>query len=192
VSENCDLPSIYLHNIRSLNLEKYNELKVLAKHYDLIFLTESWLTSDKERLYNIDGFKLHTCHRANKRTGGGVAVYARDTLSVQKLCTYSERSVSAYWFMIHQANMPLVIFAVIYHPLCLPKLSKDGTADHIISTVSKLLHKHSSAKLFICGDFNDLDTESITNIIPVQQIVEFPTRYDSCLDLIFTDIAEYV
>ena len=41
-------------------------------------------------------------------------------------------------------------------------------------------------------DFNDLDTESITNIIPVQQIVKFPTRYDSCLDLIFTNIAQYV
>ena len=190
-SNNVSLPDIYIHNIRSLNGEKFNELKILASNHDLIFLTESWLTEAKETLYNIDGFQLHTCNRASKRTGGGVAVYVRDTLSVTKLSEYSNRSVSAYWLLLQQEGQTPIIYANIYHPPGLSKKSKEQTIEHIISTVSKQLQKHPNAKPFVAGDFNDLDTENITNILPLEQIVNFPTRGDNCLDLIFTDISEY-
>ena len=39
-------------------------------------LCESWLTEAKEKLYNIEGYVLHTSNRANKRIGGGVAIDA--------------------------------------------------------------------------------------------------------------------
>lgn len=189
---NTSLPSIYIHNIRSLNVEKFHELKLLTQNYDLIMLTESWLTDAKETLYNIEGFCLHTCNRAGKRAGGGVAVYIRDTLSVLKLTEYSNHSVSAYWFLLQQENQFPVIYANIYHPPGLLKKAKDQTMDHIVMNVSRLLKKYPLAKLFLTGDFNDLDTGSITTALPLEQIVNFPTRGDNCLDLIFTDIPEYI
>ena len=96
-----------------------------------------------------------------------------------------------YWFLLQQESQIPVIYANIYHPPGLPKKSKEQTINHIISNVSKLLQK--SSKLFLTGDFNDLDTTNITNVLPLDQIVDFPTRGENCLlDKIFTDIPEYI
>lgn len=175
-----------------MNREKFNELKLIAQNYDLIMLTETWFTVDKECLYNLDGFCLHTCNRANRRSGGGVAIYARNTISVKNLDKFSNRSISAYWMLMQQERQPPIIFVILYHPPGLPVKSKEQTIEHIISNISKHLKKYPTAKIFITGDFNDLDTEPITNILPVEQIVNFPTRGDNKLDLIFTDIPEYI
>ena len=45
-----------MHNMRSLNLDKFSELKLIAANYDIIAITESWLTAEKEQLYNLDNF----------------------------------------------------------------------------------------------------------------------------------------
>ena len=98
-----------------------------------------------------------------------------------------------YWFLLQQESQIPVIYANIYHPPGLPKKSKEQTINHIISNVSKLLQKYPSSKLFLTGDFNDLDTTNITNVLPLDQIVDFPTRGENCLlDKIFTDIPEYI
>ena len=52
------LPSVYMHNMRSLNLDKFNELKLIAANHDIIAIIESWLTAEKEQLYNLDNFTL--------------------------------------------------------------------------------------------------------------------------------------
>lgn len=187
-----NLPSLYVHNIRSLNHDKFSELKLLAPQYDLIMIQETWLNSQKDSLYNIDNFTLHTCHRGNKRTGGGVAVYVKEHLAVTKLCDYTNRHTSAYWFLLHQPNHPPVIYGNIYHPPNLLKRQRDETINHIITTMSKYLNKHKSAKFCLCGDFNDLETGAITTLIPITQLVDFPTRGENILDKIFTDVDEYI
>ena len=190
--DKAPLPNIYLHNMRSLNDEKFNELKLIAPRYDIIMLTESWLKSDKENLYNINGFTMHVCNRAGKRTGGGVAVYVKNHLPIQKLSELKTTNVSALWFMYKQPGYHPITFSLIYHPPGLKKSLKDNTIEHIITTTSKHLKSYPDTKLFICGDFNDLDTTDITTLLPVSQIVDFPTRADAKLDMIFTDLDEYV
>ena len=184
------LPGIYIHNIRSLNNEKFEELKLLAHEHDIIVLTESWLTAAKEKLYNIDGFSLYACNRKG-RIGGGVAVFVRNTYPVTKLCAYTNAQVSAYWFLLQQPNQPPIIFGSIYSPPGLLKRQSDATIDHILSTLAKYTKSHKSAKIFLSGDFNDLNTAEITNLYPLEQIVNFPTRDNNTLDLVFTDIDEY-
>ena len=180
----AQLPNIYLHNMRSLNLEKLNELKLIAHQCDLIMLTESWLKNGKEGLYNIDGYDLHTCNRSGRRIGGGVAVYVRSNLSVQKLAEYKTTHASAYWFVYKQSDFTPIIYSVIYHPPGLTKDYKNNTTEHIISTASKLLQSYPNAKLVITGDFNDLDTTQISAKLPLREIVNFSTRGDAKLDLI--------
>ena len=80
----------------------------------------------------------------------------------------------------------------MYHPPGLKNNQKEATVNHIISSMAKFIKKHKSAKFLLAGDFNDLDTTDITNLFPVQQIVDFPTRGENCLDLIFTDIDGYI
>ena len=186
------LPSVYYHNMRSLTSEKFEELKLVADSYDIIMLTETWLNKSKSKLYELDNFTMHASHRATSRTGGGVAVYTRNHLPVTKLDQYSTPHTSAYWFVLQQQNQLPVIYGNIYHPPGLPKKQHEETINHIVSTLSKSLRKHRSAKLVLCGDFNDLDTTPITAMFPVYQIVDFNTRENSRLDLVFTDIAELI
>lgn len=186
------LPAMYMHNMRSLNLDKFNELKVVAEDYDLIMITESWLNADKETLYSLDNFVLHSCHRGGKRLGGGVAVYARNNLAVQKLCDHTSKHMSAYWFALKHQDQPPIIYGVLYHPPGLKKQQKDDTINYIIKTIATLQTKYTSAKFLLCGDFNDLDTTEITNLLPLEQLVDFPTRENRMLDLIFTNVQEYI
>ena len=181
-----------MHNMRSLNLDKFNELKLIAANHDIIAIIESWLTAEKEQLYNLDNFTLHHCHRGKKRTGGGVAVYIRNHLNVQKLCSYSNQHMSAYWFLLHHDDQPPVIYGVLYHPPGLCKQLKEETTNHIIKTIASLQSKHKSAKFLVCGDFNDLETTEITTLLPMDQIVNFATRGENMLDKIFTDVQEYI
>ena len=74
----------------------------------------------------------------------------------------------------------------------LPKKKSVDTLEHMISTLAKSVKKHISAKIFLCCDFYDFDTSEMTNLFPLEQIVTFPTREDRKIDLIFTDIEEYI
>jgi hypothetical protein len=71
-------------------------------------------------------------------------------------------------------------------------VSIDATRDHIISAISELATKYPNSNTVIYGDFNDLDTCPISDMTELSQIVWFPTRQDNTLDLVFTDIHEYV
>ena len=69
------LPGLYIHNMRSLNLEKFHELNSLPlSNCGLILLTETWLTNQNEHLYAMNGFTMYTSNRT-KRVGGGAAIY---------------------------------------------------------------------------------------------------------------------
>jgi hypothetical protein len=119
-------------------------------------------------------------------------VYVKEHLAVTKLCDYTNRHTSAYWFLLHQPYHPPVIYGNIYHPPNLLKKQRDETINHIITTMSKYLNKHKSAKFCLCGDFNDLETGAITTLFPITQLVDFPTRGENILDKIFTDVDEYI
>jgi hypothetical protein len=93
--------------------------------------------------------------------------------------------------MLQQINLPPIVYAVIYHPPNLAKQQKADTTTHIDTTMASILCKHHSAKFFISGDFNDLQTTEITTLFPVKQMVNFATRGDNMLDLVFTDVCEY-
>ena len=94
--------------------------------------------------------------------------------------------------LIQYQQQPQTIFSVLYHPPGLSKKLKNDTISHIKSTAAKHFKKHPSAERFICGDFNHLDSKLLTTLIPVQQKVNFPTRNNARLDLVFIDTQEYI
>ena len=115
----------------------------------------------------------------------------RDGLSVERVASYESKHMSSIRLLLHQPNQPPLIFAIIYHPPGLAKKYCEETIEHIITTVAKLLQKHRNAKLFISGDFNDLEVSPLLLLLPVEQLVNFSTRGERKLDLVFTDVAEY-
>ena len=95
------LPTILYTNCRSLTQWKLEELAIYAELHkpDLICLTETWLTADKEEARCIDGYKNFFCNRKN-RIGGGVAILAAYNLSVTHLSSHTTRTFSAIWLMV--------------------------------------------------------------------------------------------
>lgn len=137
------LPTIYMHNMRSITLDKFNELKLIADNYDIIMITESWLNKSKVQLYTLDNHSIHHCHRGGRR-GGGVAAYIKSDMPILKLCDYTDKHLSAYWFMLQQPNQNPIIYGLIYHPPGLRKIQKDASTNYIIKTMAQLQNKHKS------------------------------------------------
>ena len=105
---------------------------------------------------------------------------------------YTSDNVSALWIAVHNNNQPATIYGTLYHPPNLKKSICDQTIDYITSTISEISSKYKNSKFLLYGDFNDLTTTPISNVCNLTQIVWFPTREQNTLDLVFTDMPEYV
>lgn len=184
------LPRVLCANMRSLTKAKHAELVQMSPDYDIIMISESWLKAHKKKTFTIPEFTLYSVERSQKRAGG-VCIYARNKLATTVVHEYTSDTVSTLWLAHHQNNQPTIVYASAYHPPNLRKALCDSTIDHIIGTVSQLSSKYPHSKFVIYGDFNDLDTSHITNILPLEQIVTFPTREQNTLDLVFTNIEHY-
>ena len=118
-------------------------------------------------------------------------MYVRTGLAVTVVNESTSETMSALWVTLHNPQKPATIYSVIYHPPNLNKNLCDTTINHITSTVSDLATKYPNANTVIYRDFNDLNTDAITDLLNLPQIVWFPTRKDNTLDLVFTDVPEY-
>ena len=73
-----------IHIVQSL-APKIDIIRSEAEAYDLLVFSESWLTSNISNSdIHIDGFLPPFRRDRQGRPGGGVAVYARDTLSCKR------------------------------------------------------------------------------------------------------------
>ena len=69
---------------------------------------------------------------------------------------------------------------------------KTSLVDHILTVLEKLRTEHPGAATIIAGDKNDLDETEITSFDPTFfQIVSKPTRKDSLLSIIITDLRRF-
>lgn len=122
------LPSIYLHNIRSLNHNKFYKLKRVAVNYDTLFLTGSWQDAQKGCSFHLENCVLLTWHR-RRRHCGGAAVYVRESLTISKLPDFPDENISMYWFRFIQPSCHPIIFGVVYHPPGFARHKKDSIID---------------------------------------------------------------
>ena len=185
------LPRVLASNVQSITKPKHAELVQQSVDYDMMLITESWLKPNKTNAFGIPGLRLVNVNRAGNRTGGGVCMYVRDSLSTSLVSSYTSTTTSAMWVALHQENQNMIIYACIYHPPGLKKSACDETVDYIIGTVSSLSSRFPSAQFVIHGDFNDLDVKPITDMLPLKQIVSFPTHKQNKIDLVFTDVQWY-
>ena len=185
-------PSLLLTNCRSINQTKFRELESVAKQNrpDLICLTETWMTEDKVPLIEMDGYQLFTSNRKN-RIGGGVAIYTQDQLNASQVAQFTSATLSTLWLLLKRHNANPLLTGCVYHPPSSNRRDIEATQVHITETIHRLLCKHKTAQLLLCGDFNRLDTSPIESLYGLRQLVNFPTRESATLDLILTDITEY-
>ena len=78
-------------------------------------------------------------------------------------------------------NSQTIFFSVVYHPLALSSQQREGFVDSIISAASERLCKRPTAKLFLCGEFDDLGLVPLQRMLWLTQMVTFTARGEHCL-----------
>ena len=148
---------------------------VNSKRPDILAICESWLSptiTDAE--ISLPGYSVHRADRS--RSGGGVAIYVSDHLSVSPLsCGVTYGDVEALWLSISSFKSSLSCFAFgcMYRPPSAPSSSVSDLCS--IMEFMLLSHKHVVA----CGDLN-IDT-SDSNHPFTRSLLNFMTsRHVSC------------
>lgn len=182
-------PSVYYTNCRSLNQEKLNDLKLYAICYnpDIICLTETWFTKEREENSQIPGYNLF-CSNRIRRVGGGAAIYIRSNINAKVIDRLDSPTVSAVWLLTRHSDMPKMILSCIYHP---PSSDNNATLNYLESVLCKLSFKNHNAKLMMVGDFNKMPLEFLCKQFNMKCCINFCTRGDAILDQIVTDIDSY-
>lgn len=151
--------------------------------------TRLWGVSEKE--LHIDGFNV-ICADLEK-SPHGIAVYYRDTLSLEYLTSYCESGIEC--MLIGLRNEIVIGFAY-----CPPRNVSITNFRNFMNSVSSFVAQYvtfNEKKLLLMGDFNFNSTEKASfskvflktlNIRQLQTSVT--TDYDSCLDHIYTNVCD--
>lgn len=182
-------PGMILTNCQSITMDKLDELRLIMeeKTPQIVMITESWLTKDKEQTSLIDDYVLHTSNRAD-RVGGGVAIYTHNSLDVKVVKKYTTKTVSSLWIKVCGRTVS-TIYGCIYSPKCRTKNHEMQILEHISDTITTLSMKHTN-RLVIGGDFNHLNMKDLSSIFDLHNIIDFPTRGKAFLDHVYTNIEE--
>ena len=140
--------SIMHINIQSLR-SKLDILSVEAQPYDIIVLTETWLSNSVPNTdLSIPNFSPpYRCDRTD-RIGGGVAVYVRDNLYARKRDDLSVNGLEAVWLELRIDQRSLIIGG-IYRP-------PDSNNNHWLLLEESIDRAFSQRceNVIITGDFN--------------------------------------
>ena len=191
--------SIIHLNCRSLasNFNKLKDsIKVLGLQFDVIAISETWLSDNDSDNFNIDGYTTFTCSRIYKK-GGGVALYINNSLQHKHLPNKSkciDNCAEAVSVEITLKNGKKVIICCIYRA---PNTELDQLSEFINNVCRNIRNK----TVYMCGDFNvDLlqyDKHNATNnfidqlySLGLHPLITRPTRITShsktLIDNIFT------
>ena len=139
-------------NIRGLrtNLTSLKAFAINANP-DFISLSETGLNpSIQNREFDIPGYHpLITKHDPQNRHGHGLGVYVKEGFPCGRDASYEDADSPFMCFRLALLHSTAYIFT-LYRP------QTDGcdVIDKISSQIDKILAKHPSANIHICGDFN--------------------------------------
>ena len=192
---------------RSVKLDEMYSMLVLENQFDIICVSETWLDSSiSDAEVELYGYQLFRNDR--NRHGGGVAIYAHNSLPVKKSTNVENFDIECVAVEL-KLNTKRFIILSCYRP---PSSRSEGK--EFIENFQNLIngiYVEGYDSIFLLGDFNDrcLDwsddhrnselglefKESIENNL-LFQIISEPTyishNYQSFFDLIITDSPGYV
>lgn len=130
-----------------------------SRDFHLISVSETWLKPHMaSNIVKLDNYILHRCDRLNKM-GGGVGVYALNTLKTRKLTSSYEYSTSLVEFLMLEITLvdTKLLLMVVYRP---PRV---GFFSDLERALNKYLPLYS--EVIILGDFNtDFNSDSADKI----------------------------
>jgi len=148
-----DVAVIHL-NVRSL-YGKVEDIEMLFEHlncrFDMICLTETWLTHSTSNLVYFRGYNMFNVMRDNRR-GGGVSVLVSNKFNSSILNNYSrcEAQIECIFVKCSYRSKSIIVGSV-YRP---PGADTRPFLEAVETLLSQLFREISGAQLIVCGDFN--------------------------------------
>ncbi|XP_042218589.1 IST1 homolog isoform X2 [Homarus americanus] len=175
------LPSILVTNPQSLTncFDKF--LDVVNRHQpDIVVVSETWFSETRPASqFKLDGYQMFNDDREGR--GGGVAVYARESLTPFEVQLKAPSELECVWVDV---NNQLVICG-LYHP---PRAATGPLLmDHIVNSVLNIRSNNPHLTVAITGDFNNLHQGRLCASLGLTNLVQEPTHMNSVIDLILTD-----
>ena len=141
-------------NIRSLN-KHFDELKLFLEtdadqSFSVIGLSETWLNSNSESFFSIDGYKMFVNNRPDK-SGGGVALYISHTFEciVHDDISRMDNIVESLFLEICIPGIRNIVVGIMYRP---PNSNIKDFLTYLSDLVKSPVFKNKDC--FFLGDFN--------------------------------------
>lgn len=182
-------------NVRSL-VPHFNDFLEITKNYDVIAVTESWLSHDiNSSTINIPHYVLHRVDRMNRR-GGGLCMYVSNRIS-SNLVSSSVTESCEYMLIKFKIKKRVLAVYNVYRP------PRGNFSDYIETMENSLTQTIPTVDDIVCvGDMN-IDLMKVDNALTkffeslnFAQIIDGPTRVTNksmtLLDPIFISNRELV
>ena len=194
------LPTVLLSNIqsfgRSINNDKTTDLETTLNlnSVDIACITETMLTENLINYISFNGYtSFHSVRQDTMRASGGVSIFVKDYLPVKRL-NCGAPNIEGLWLSVRPEWLPrkisVLIVACIYYPGSGSDYapSQEELFLHISGNIHKLSQDYTNPLFIITGDFNNFSVEELCDLCKLNQVVKVPTREDSILDLVLTNI----
>ena len=140
-------------NCRSLasNVIKLKEsITTLEFTFDVIALSESWLSDNDIDIFCIEGYDILSCSRLNKK-GGGVVLYIRESLQYKYLPEKSKCIDNCAEILSVEITLEKDKKATICCIYRAPNTNLDMLSDFMYNTIFR---NKRNKTIYVCGDFN--------------------------------------
>ena len=197
------VPTILLSNVRSLE-NKLDELRLMRgslkvwRDCCLFIFTESWLHENiPDEAVQLEGTTLFRADRdaasSGKSRGGGLCIYINkdwcvNAASVAQHCSelVEFSIVICRPFYLPREFTSVIVVAVYIAPCA--NANAYEVLRPLFDVISALLTKHPDSFVVVAGDFNHI---SLKTVLPgFKQYVDFKTRGENILDLVYSNTAE--
>jgi len=192
------IPSLFLANVQSI-MGKIDEIGLrLQKHRPKIAVfIESWLDSSIPD-ESVSFTDYLTVRKDRGQNGGGIICYInRDFVPLSApfrvLSDSDVPSLADCDSEFLPIVLPRLLIVAVYHPFW----NAPGEHEKCISCIVDIVDfaftsilDPCTAKLIVCGDFNDLRHyyKEMASLLNASTLIDFPTRKDNILDQVFTNI----
>lgn len=187
-------PVFLVANIRGGLTTKLDELQLLfiSNNVDICVISETWLHDGiNSDILQIADYSLFRLDRRGGQQGGGLAVYVKQGISCSCLSQLTHNQLEVLWLLYCPHSMPRevthLLIGAVYHP---PKANNFKMLDYLVTSMDEFTRAHPYTGILLLGDFNQLPDSQLKSF-PLQQIVTCPTRGNSILDKIYTNVTDW-
>ena len=119
----------------------------------------------------------------------GVCAYINEHIPFKILSDLHDDNFESLWLYLRPKKLFLgfscLAVCVIYHP----PSSDNNNLEHLIPKLDIALSLYPNAGIFFIGDFNRCPISTVLRHFTLKQIVKVPSRGNSTLDLILTNMS---